>query len=589
MAMEQQFKYGNKPQDEPGAGGPMALSQGPQGGPSGAPSGPMAASGRPQAGPQGTGQAFNIQRYLQANPNVGANLAQKAQSQITGQLGSQKEKAETTGRSMADAIQQGKTGFGEGGRFSQIQSTLGSAQQNIKSFDPNAFMQGEQGQQFSQMLGRGPEGQDAFDESAALRAQEEALAAQQQGLQSAQQRFDQLGSEEGRFGLLRELVGTNAAQFAPRYTTGQSRLGQLFMQTQAAPQLQQLQSSLQSEYIDPLKSAATSSEAARQEILGLADQEAKAKEALLGQAQGLYGAYGEAIKGDLAGRQKAAEDLRQSQQKYLETTQSILGGGQALNESNIQDFLEGLKLTQLGAGTRLYGNQLQGNALGEVSRELYDPSQFIKEDEAKRFGGLAQLAGIQENVPGVGKYAEQGPSSFTRGDVEKQLQSGLSGIMGQVNASTLDPRFKSKESLMAEMREGKSINEIARPYESAANISWNDYVKNVLGKDPGSVQLTTTSSGGGAYSGITMPTNDNINWQRYKQDAAANLGLLRNTLGSSPYEETLQSRISQQADRAAQLAATEEERKSIQNALAQFNKWQSIAQPGATVSSLPIK
>lgn len=576
MAMEQQFKYGNKPQDEPGAGGPMALSQGPQGGPSGAPSGPMAASGRPQAGPQGTGQAFNIQRYLQANPNAGANIAQKAEAHITGQLGSQKEKAETTGRSMAEAIQQGKTGFGEGGRFSQIQSALGSAQQDIKSFDPNAFMQGEQGQQFSQMLGRGPEGQDAFDESAALRAQETALAAQQQGLQSAQQRFDQLGSEEGRFGLLRELVGTNAAQFAPRYTTGQSRLGQLFMQTQAAPQLQQLQSSLQSEYIDPLKSAATSSEAARQEILGLADQEAKAKEALLGQAQGLYGAYGEAIKGDLAGRQKAAEDLRQSQQKYLETTQSILGGGQALNESNIQDFLEGLKLTQLGAGTRLYGNQLQGNALGEVSRELYDPSQFIKEDEAKRFGGLAQMAGLQENVPGIGKYAEQGPKIFTPGDLTKATEAGISNTLGGINQLPIDPIFANKDTIASEIRAGKTSQDILAPTLREANISEAEFNAKRLNNPEVFARYSS-------WVGLKSP------YMRYKEDAANNAAMIQNQLNAANFDETLRSRVEQQANRAAQTAATEQERRSILNAIAQFGKWQGFSPEAGTVMAQPIK
>lgn len=576
MAMEQQFKYGNKPQDEPGAGGPMALSQGPQGGPSGAPSGPMAVSGRPQTGPQGTGQAFNIQRYLQANPNVGANLAQKAQSQITGQLGSQKEKAETTGRSMAEAIQQGKTGFGEGGRFSQIQSALGSAQQDIKSFDPNAFMQGEQGQQFSQILGRGPEGQDAFDESAALRAQETALAAQQQGLQSAQQRFDQLGSEEGRFGLLRELVGTNAAQFAPRYTTGQSRLGQLFMQTQAAPQLQQLQSSLQSEYIDPLKSAATSSEAARQEILDLADQEAKAKEALLGQAQGLYGAYGEAIKGDLAGRQKAAEDLRQSQQKYLETTQSILGGGQALNESNIQDFLEGLKLTQLGAGTRLYGNQLQGNALGEVSRELYDPSQFIKEDEARRFGGLAQMAGLQENVPGIGKYAEQGPKIFTPGDLTKATEAGISNTLGGINQLPIDPIFANKDTIASEIRAGKTSQDILAPTLREANISEAEFNAKRLNNPEVFARYSS-------WVGLKSP------YMRYKEDAANNAAMIQNQLNAANFDETLRSRVEQQANRAAQTAATEQERRSILNAIAQFGKWQGFSPEAGTVMAQPIK
>lgn len=579
MAMEQQFKYGNKPQDEPGAGGPMALSQGPQGGPSGAPSGPMAASGRPQAGPQGTGQAFNIQRYLQANPNAGANIAQKAQTQITGQLGSQKEKAETTGGSLAAAIQQGKTGFGEGGHFSQLQSALGSAQQNIKQFDPSAFMQGEQGQRFSQMLGRGPEGQDSFDENAALKAQEAALSAQQQGLQSAQQRFDQLGSEEGRFGLLRELVGTNAAQFAPRYTTGQSRLGQLFMQTQAAPQLQQLQSSLQSEYIDPLKSAATSSEAARQEILGLADQEAKAKEALLGQAQGLYGAYGEAIKGDLAGRQKAAEDLRQSQQKYLETTQSILGGGQALNESNIQDFLEGLKLTQLGAGTRLYGNQLQGNALGEVSRELYDPSQFIKEDEAKRFGGLAQMAGLQENVPGIGKYAEQGPKIFTPGDLTKATEAGISNTLGGINQLPIDPIFANKDTIASGIRSGKTSQEILAPTLREANISEDEFMAKIK-NDPNLFARYNPTIGDFGFLSA---------YKRYKEDAANNAAMIQNQLNAANFDETLRSRVEQQANRAAQTAATEEERRSILNAIAQFGKWQGFSPEAGTVMTQPIK
>lgn len=580
MAMEQQFKYGNKPQDEPGAGGPMAPSQGPQGGPSGAPSGPMAASGRPQAGPQGTGQAFNIQRYLQANPNVGANLAQKAQSQITGQLGSQKEKAETTGRSMAEAIQQGKTGFGEGGRFSQIQSALGSAQQDIKSFDPNTFMQGEQGQQFSQILGRGPEGQDAFDESAALRAQEEALAAQQQGLQSAQQRFDQLGSEEGRFGLLRELVGTNAAQFAPRYTTGQSRLGQLFMQTQAAPQLQQLQSSLQSQYIDPLKSAVSSSEAARQTVLDLADQEARAKEELLGSAKGLYRSYDEAIKGDLVSRQKEADALRAEQKSQLDLTQQILGGGQALNSENINTFLKGLEMTGLGSGSRLYGNQLQGGALGSVSEELYDPSQFIKEDEAKRFGGLAQMAGIQENVPGVGKYAAQGPKTFIQGDLNMAAEAGISNTLGGIAQLPLDPRFADRSKIATDIRAGKTSQDILAPIQQEANISLDSFM-NKLNNDPSLQQRYAPFGTGGA--------NLSLAFSQYKKDAANNAAMIQNQLNAANFDETLRSRVEQQANRAAQTAATEQERRSILNAIAQFGKWQGFSPEAGTVMAQPIK
>ncbi len=190
---------------------------------------------------KGSGRFTNIQKYLQANRQGGQQVAQGIGQNIQGGLSQQKEQSQQGMSELRQGIEAGKATAQQGGQFLQdlkgigqnIQQATGAqnAMNRPQDLGIQQFAQQPGFQQFQDIqAGRG------IDENL-LRSQQSDLARSSgQYLAGAQQAAQQLGSEGGRFGLLKQTFG---GQANPQYSTGQQRLDQLFLARQGLQPLQQ--------------------------------------------------------------------------------------------------------------------------------------------------------------------------------------------------------------------------------------------------------------------------------------------------------------------------------------------------------------
>lgn len=182
---------------------------------------PMSSSGAGAQAPQGaqrpvsSGQFTNVQRFIQANQGVGNQIAER----------------------MGETTQRGVARVGQGvGELAGLKQQVGQERERIGQADTVA----EQIRGNVQSLTQGPQ----FEQARQLITGQTAADQQRQQLQGisdplqtnisrAQQQVSQLGSEPGRFNLLRQVIG------APSYTAGQQRLDQLLTQTEGGRTLGQ--------------------------------------------------------------------------------------------------------------------------------------------------------------------------------------------------------------------------------------------------------------------------------------------------------------------------------------------------------------
>jgi hypothetical protein len=181
---------------------------------------------------QGSGRFTNIQKYLQANQAGGKNIASQVGQNLNKDYGQQSEQAQKyysqLGQNIAGAQQVAQQGAGYQQQLKDIGSQIGQAQQ--AGFDQRAaqaqtlggieqFVNQPDFQRFQDIqAGRG------IDESLLSLQQQRAAQAANQTAQGTLEAQRALGSEGGRFNLLRKTLGVN-----PGYTTGQQRLDQVLL------------------------------------------------------------------------------------------------------------------------------------------------------------------------------------------------------------------------------------------------------------------------------------------------------------------------------------------------------------------------
>lgn len=191
--------------------------------------------------PKGSGRFTNLQKYLDANKLGGQQIASGIGQNIQGDLSQQKQQSQDYYSNIGQSIQQAKNVAQQGGQFLQnlqgigqnIQQATGAENFNNRpqNFGIDQFVQSPDFNQFQNIqAGRG------IDERLLQSQQADLSGAAQNYLGSSTDALNQLSTEGGRFGLLKDTFGGN---INPQYSTGQQRLDQLFLARQGLQPLQQ--------------------------------------------------------------------------------------------------------------------------------------------------------------------------------------------------------------------------------------------------------------------------------------------------------------------------------------------------------------
>jgi hypothetical protein len=210
-----------------------------------APAGQAPANGAPtQSQPQGSGRFTNIQKYISANKQGGNQIANQIGSGMQKQFGEQSQKATDyntrLGQSISQANETAKAGLDYQNRLKDIGNQIGQATITPEQLADQKMAQDRLAQRDNQDLSKleaftsAPDFnkfQDiqagrAIDENLLSIQQQRAAAQAQQALAGSQQAQQDLGSESGRFNLLRQSLGGDGRN---NYNQGQQRLDQMLL------------------------------------------------------------------------------------------------------------------------------------------------------------------------------------------------------------------------------------------------------------------------------------------------------------------------------------------------------------------------
>jgi hypothetical protein len=189
---------------------------------------------------KGSGRFTNIQSYLNANKGAGQQLAQGVAGQVQKKIDPVKKQAESYNEQVRQGIQGAQNTLNQGQQqYGQLQQIGSNIKSNTgaefygqdKDLGINQFTQSPDYNQFQKIQA----GQGVNED--VLNLQQQAFANQANKFnQVAKQQADLASSEGGRFNLLKQSYGGNVN---PRYTQGQQRLDQLFLQKQGLGDLRQ--------------------------------------------------------------------------------------------------------------------------------------------------------------------------------------------------------------------------------------------------------------------------------------------------------------------------------------------------------------
>ena len=213
-------------------------------GPAGTPMARSQANSLAQQQRTGSGRFTNLQKYLQANKDSGQRIAQTIGQNINQNLQKQQDKAQDYYSKLGQTTEQARQVAEQGKGFQQqLQGIGGQIQQ--ATLTPEQLVDKQLAQQrlnerqqldmsTIEQFTQSPDFQTFQDIQAGRGIDESLLSLQQQrayqqaleAQQSAQQSQQQLGSETGRFDLLRQTFGNSAR---PGYTQGQQRLDQVLL------------------------------------------------------------------------------------------------------------------------------------------------------------------------------------------------------------------------------------------------------------------------------------------------------------------------------------------------------------------------
>lgn len=374
---------------------PAAPSPGAAPGGGTTPTGSTPARGTPAAtARRGSGRFTNLQKYLQAN----------TQADYAGRIGQQFEQQKGE---VERGIEEARAGV-EAAAQPELQRLQGAQQQIQQTLAAPTQATAEQQQAFQQFR----TGQTA-DVGRDISQQQQ--AAQALGKQAAL-----VGTEPGRFELLRQTFGT------PTYSRGQGRLDQLLLQGQSG-QLRNLQQQAQ----QAAQAGQAGIEQLQQTIGGYQQQIGE----LGRQAQeAAQTGVTEAITGAQTGLEERAQKLqKQRQQEY----QQALTG---LGELGQTGYINPQLAAQLGIteGTQLFGvtgqelqSILAGTGAAGRAELPVQAGAVATEEDVSRLQALSQLAGRPE----VAQFAQPREFEDVIQSISPQFESLLGAERGAAEAA----------------------------------------------------------------------------------------------------------------------------------------------------------
>ena len=415
---------------------------------------------------KGSGRFTNIRKYIGAN--------QPAGQQLVGRI--QKEGDEAANR-VREGIEASRNRFGE--QESGIRQGVEAGREAAQSaFQSPTAITDDQRQRFGQLYG-GQLGQQAQE----IDASASDVQRQAQGIQ---QMADQAGTEQGRFGLLRQTF----ARPGERYTLGQQRLDELFLQgTPAAGQLGQQLGSLSQQIGQETQSLQDELGTRQQALADLVGTERTAAENLLlrGSEEGLEESLG----------QRGLEDISQSLIDRLAQTQADAPEQynlvkQAL-ESNVPGDLQDPILDQLreiaGPAGNIYNIDLnkylpsEEAFTGRLGTATAD--QLATQEEFQRFQNIAGLLGRE----GLGITEDQAgtfdPYQLDRDQLTQDLADKQQTVENyqQEFAQGLADQIQATQNEMMGMRGSNNfyVRELYRsliPEQQRLNQAYTNYQQN---------------------------------------------------------------------------------------------------------------
>lgn len=322
---------------------------------------------------QGSGYT-NIQRIVQANQGnklgqtVGQGI-QKAGQQVSGQLNqAQNQFKQQTGQNQVNT--------------DQNQQLANNVLDNPDQFiDPNSA-QGQQGNQFTQLLGGVYQGPKTLQNAQQLQGQASDVAQMNQAL----------GSAGGRMGLLSRFVGN------PQYNSGQQRLDSLLLGKSQG---------------QDLANARLATAGLGQKVSG-AEQGAEAQAQLQsGAAQAFGNQLRDQFGNKISDMDKSLQDQATAAQtgrdtQYQQTVKDLQSGQLSQQEASLLGLTNGQEITSNMLGN--LGNYVSENPLKASAQNIASTQDYARLNALRQLGGQ----NINTDTQGVlGQYADQDKNAGT--------------------------------------------------------------------------------------------------------------------------------------------------------------------------------
>lgn len=394
----------------------------------------------------------NVRQFVEANRGAGSKIADKATSNI------------------AQNVRQASGKVGDvsalGSQVQQEEQRIGRADQVKQAIQSNPLTLTQDENEFGQAR-QLITGQTAAEQQRQM-LQERGQAAAQ-ALQGAQQQVQGLGTESGRFGLLRKAVG------GPSYSQGQQRLDQLLFQTEGARQIGQTQRQLGSE----LSQQVQTKEQLEQELGNRIGQ----YQTLAGQkAQELSGELGTQKQGISQATAAERERLVEERARENEVLERIFRGDITGLSSADQAAVD--KLGQDVLGMRTF-NLLSGEKYKDyrqLGRTDLSNQDVINQETFNRYKALADLAGLDESARAFTRVGDAGPgAAILRDRLEQDVAAREQAILNQLNRQATESAtgYQSAGRLNVEALSSANLQNLLRQFEGTGSANYNNRVGTV--------------------------------------------------------------------------------------------------------------
>lgn len=466
-----------KPEEEKDKEGVNTLSTGPVAQASASPMAPMAQSSAGQ--PKGSGRFTNLQKYIDANQGGGQQLAGGIGKGIQEKVDENKNKAQDYYSKVAQGIQQGQQTAQQGSQYlNQLQGIGSNIKANTGADKLNNRSQSMGIEEFVQdpgfanyqniQAGRGiNENELALQQTNLGQAAKGYLDTTSQGLQN-------LGSESGRFNLLKQTYGGNVN---PQYSVGQQRLDQLFLSNEG---LQPLQQNLQGE----LKQAQNLNRQAGQSDSKIGN--------LIRQEQQLLADYGttnqaneQAYVDMLSSYIPAINEQRGAEWQGLEDALSQYrtppASGQAFTGLTPEQ-LQRLGVTKETGAYNVLENLIGANDIATRGADAASYKDVANTQDVARYNALAQIMGMSPEQKRITQESQIGDAYTSRTD-----------------EGALSNRFSAADTEFNRMLDSLGYN---RSFQTAGGLPWTSSASGRGLFESGSDAITSGAAGYKQYQGL---------------------------------------------------------------------------------------